>query len=50
VLIAYVDIDADSELQRRYNEHVPVIMLDGVELARHRLDPRTLADALHSLR
>lgn len=50
VQIAYVDIDADPELRRRYNDHVPVILLDGVELARHRIDPRTLAAALRSPR
>ncbi len=47
VRIAYIDIDADPDLRRRYNDHVPVILLDGVELARHRLDLRALAAALH---
>lgn len=46
VLVNDVDIDAHPELRRRYNDHVPVILLDGIELARHRLDPQTLAAAL----
>lgn len=46
VRILYVDIDGDAHLRRRYNDHVPVILLDGVEIARHRLDPDKLAAAL----
>ena len=33
-----VDVDADAELERRYNELVPVLMHGGRELARWRLD------------
>ena len=33
-----IDVDADPELQRRYNELVPVLMHGERELARGRLD------------
>jgi len=33
-----VDVDADPELVRRYCLHVPVLLLDGSLLCRHRLD------------
>jgi glutaredoxin len=45
VTVEYVDIDGDPSLGH-YNDHVPVILLDGVELARHRLDPDVIAAAL----
>jgi hypothetical protein len=37
-----VDIDADPELEVRYNEIVPVLLHGGRELARWRLDPAAL--------
>lgn len=37
-----VDVDADPELVRRYGLHVPVLLLDGVEVSRHRLDEAEL--------
>ena len=33
-----IDIDADPALEARYNEAVPVLMYDGVELCRYHLD------------
>jgi len=36
--IEVVDVDADPELERRFNELVPVLMHGGRELARWRLD------------
>jgi glutaredoxin len=46
-----VDIDADPELQRRYNIRVPVIAIDGTETLEGRLVPgqvrRALRDAGH---
>ena len=33
-----VDVDSDATLQRRYGLHIPVLLLDGVEVCRHRLD------------
>jgi len=34
-----VNIDADPELQERYNLDVPVIFLAGRKIAKHRIDP-----------
>lgn len=36
--IEVVDVDTDPELQRRYGLHVPVLLLDGTVVCRHRLD------------
>lgn len=36
--IAVVDVDADPELLRRYGLNVPVLLLDGTVVCRHRLD------------
>ena len=33
-----LDVDADAELLRRYGLHVPVLLLDGEVVCRHRLD------------
>jgi hypothetical protein len=33
-----IDIDTDPALEARYNEAVPVLMCDGVELCRYHLD------------
>lgn len=44
--VAVVDIDADPLLEARYNELVPVLVCDGVELCRHRLDAARVRDAL----
>ena len=37
-----VDVDEDAELLQRYNEWVPVLLLDGAELARAPLSEQTL--------
>jgi glutaredoxin len=37
-----VDIDADPELRERYNECVPVVVIDGRERFRGRIDERLL--------
>jgi hypothetical protein len=41
-----VDVDSDPELVRRYGLHVPVLLLDGVEVSRHRLDEAELVRLL----
>jgi thiol-disulfide isomerase/thioredoxin len=46
VAVDYLDIDADPVLVARYDEDVPVLLLDGVELCRHRLDPARVRAAL----
>lgn len=42
VSVEKIDVDSDPDLTRRYGEHVPVILLDGAEFARHRLDEDAL--------
>jgi len=44
-----VDVDAEPELERRYNELVPVLMHGERELARWRLDPSALRAYLHEI-
>jgi len=36
--IEVVDVDADPDLQRRHGLNVPVLLLDGTVVCRHRLD------------
>ena len=36
--VTVVDVDTDLELQRRHGLHVPVLLLDGTVVCRHRLD------------
>jgi predicted thioredoxin/glutaredoxin len=43
--ISIVDVDSDPELVRRYGLNVPVLLLDGTVVCRHRLD----ADELQRL-
>ena len=40
--IDIVDVDADPELLRRYGLNVPVLLLDGTVVCRHRLDAEEL--------
>jgi hypothetical protein len=37
-----VDVDSDPELARRHGLNIPVLMLDGVKVCQHRLDPDEL--------
>ncbi|AJY13350.1 glutaredoxin family protein [Burkholderia dolosa] len=46
VAVDYVDIDADDTLVARYDEHVPVLLLNGTEVCRHRFDETKVRDAL----
>jgi Glutaredoxin-like domain (DUF836) len=36
--IEVIDVDGDTELNRRYGLNVPVLLLDGTLVCRHRLD------------
>lgn len=36
--VTVVDVDSDPELVRRYGLNVPVLLLDGTVVCRHRLD------------
>jgi hypothetical protein len=41
-----VDVDSDPVLRRRHGLHVPVLLLDGVVVCRHRLDTTELVRLL----
>jgi predicted thioredoxin/glutaredoxin len=36
--VTVVDVDSDADLVRRYGLNVPVLLLDGAIVCRHRLD------------
>jgi len=36
--VSVVDVDGDPELLRRYGLNVPVLLLDGTVVCKHRLD------------
>lgn len=40
------DITADPQLHERYWDKIPVVLVDGEELARYRVDPQVLRAAL----
>lgn len=41
-----VDIDADPELRRKYNDEVPVVMIDGRKAFKYRMTEREFLRAL----
>jgi predicted thioredoxin/glutaredoxin len=43
-----VDVDAHPELVRRYGLNVPVLLLDGTVVCRHRLDANELQRLLRA--
>ena len=48
VPFATVDIDDDAELLRRFDEGVPVLLYDGVELGRAPFTPTSLQQSLRA--
>jgi glutaredoxin len=48
VAIEWIDIDTDPALEALYDELVPVLVLDGVELCHYRLDEARVRGALLS--
>lgn len=44
-----VDVDQDPELARRYGLNVPVLLLDGTVVCRHRLDVAELTRLLRTV-
>ncbi len=44
--VEVIDVDADPALVERYDELVPVLVCDGVELSRYRLDTERVRTAL----
>ena len=43
-----IDIDDNPTLRRRYSDDVPVIVIDGAEAFRHRVDPAAFAEFIRS--
>lgn len=41
-----VDIDADPELRRKYNDEVPVVVIDGRKAFKYRMSEREFLRAL----
>ena len=48
--IIEVNIDDDPDLRRRYTDDVPVVLIDGAEVFRHRVDPVAFAEVVRSRR
>ncbi|WP_429256807.1 glutaredoxin family protein [Paraburkholderia sp. GAS334] len=46
VQLDVIDIDADAALEARYNERVPVLLCDGIELCHYHLDAKRVRAAL----
>ena len=46
--LAEVDISLDEALLRRYRHHIPVLLADGVEVARTRIGVAELLETLGS--
>jgi hypothetical protein len=44
--LAVIDVESDPVLLARYDERVPVLVCDGVELCHYRLDEARLREAL----
>ena len=44
--LTVIDVDTDPLLEARYNEWVPVLVCDGVELCHYRLDEARVRGAL----
>lgn len=45
-----IDVDEDPELKRRYDTRVPVIVVDGREVAEGQIQPGTVARAIRRAR
>lgn len=44
--VEVIDVDSDPALEARYNELVPVLLCDGIELCHYRLDESRVREAL----
>lgn len=44
--VTFVDIEGNEELERRFGERIPVLMLGGEEICHYFLDPDALAAKL----
>ena len=43
VIIEEADITQDQDLLEKYHDDIPVVLIDGIERFRHRVDPDKLA-------
>ena len=43
-----INIEFDDELLRKYQYDIPVVMIDGVEAFRHRVDARVFRDIINN--
>lgn len=50
ISIEIIDVDADPQLEARYNELVPVLLHEGTELCHHFLDEAKVRDYLGEIR
>lgn len=48
--VELVDVDTDPDLQRRYHVRVPVVTVDGVEVAEAQVAPGTIRQAVRAAR
>lgn len=48
--VVFLDVDADPDLQRRYNVRVPVVAVDGEEVAELVVEPGTVRAAVRAAR
>jgi glutaredoxin len=48
--VTHVDVDDDEELVRRYGVRVPVVVVDGVEVAELQVEPGTVRRAVRRAR
>ena len=46
---AEIDIESDRELLRKYKYDIPVIVIDGVEIFRHRVDTDKFRDVVRRI-
>ena len=46
VVVEQIDIDGDDALLRRYMFEIPVLELDGEEIAKAPMSPRAMVDAI----
>jgi len=44
----HVDISGDRLLTRRYGHHIPVLLIDGIEVGRNRIDEGDLIRKLNN--
>lgn len=48
--VVLVDVDTDPDLQRRYHVRVPVVVVDGVEVAELQVAPGVVRRAVRAAR